>query len=180
MKFDKKMLYYYGFLFGLGILIGYGITDICYRVYCAMRWLFMRPTRTDVDGCFKKFSKGVKNIMKKDLNMYINDITGRFNNIYGNKSKFKFLINLNKEEYADYLMSQIIPRKELDVVDKWTEYDIKIINSYLYKDLTADECFDLLVKSVNLPSKEELDLIFDKYGIEILKINKELIFKNLD
>lgn len=115
--------------------------------------------------------------MKKDLNMYINDITGRFNNIYGNKSKFKFLINLNKEEYADYLMSQIIPRKELDVVDKWTEYDIKIINSYLYKDLTADECFDLLVKSVNLPSKEELDLIFDKYGIEILKINKELIFK---
>ena len=41
MKFDKKMLYYYGFfygfLFGLGILIGYGITDICYRVYCAMR-----------------------------------------------------------------------------------------------------------------------------------------------
>ena len=45
MKFDKKMLYYYGFLFGLGILIGYGITDICYRVYCAMRWLFMRPTK---------------------------------------------------------------------------------------------------------------------------------------
>ena len=32
MKFDKKMLYYYGFLFGLvGILIGYGINDICYR-----------------------------------------------------------------------------------------------------------------------------------------------------
>lgn len=117
--------------------------------------------------------------MKKDLNMYINEITGRFNNIYGNKSKFKFLLNLDKEGYADYLIDQIIPRKELDVVDKWTEYDIKIINSHLYKNLTADECFDLLVKSVNLPSKEDLDLIFDKYGVEILKINKELISREL-
>ena len=80
--------------------------------------------------------------MKKDLNMYINDITGRFNNIHGNKISNNFTTN---------------------------------INSYLYKDLTADECFDLLIKSVNLPSKEELDLIWDKYGVEILKINKELI-----
>ena len=82
--------------------------------------------------------------MKKDLNMYINEITGRFNNIHKNK-----------------------------ICNK---YDIKISNNYSYKDLTADECFDLLVKSVNLPSKEELDLIFDKYGVEILKINKELMY----
>lgn len=36
MKFDKKMLYYYGFYFIMGILIGYGIADICYRVYKIM------------------------------------------------------------------------------------------------------------------------------------------------
>ena len=81
--------------------------------------------------------------MKKDLNMYINEITGRFNNIHGNKISNNFTTN---------------------------------ISSYLYKDLTADECFDLLVKSVNLPSKEELDLIWDKYGVKILKINKELMY----
>lgn len=66
--------------------------------------------------------------MIKDLNMYINEITGRFNNIYGSKSKFKFLLNLDTKEYADYLMDKIIPRKELDIVDKWIEYDIKIGN----------------------------------------------------
>lgn len=81
--------------------------------------------------------------MKKDLNMYISEIIGRFNNIHGNKISNNFTTN---------------------------------IGSYLYKDLTADECFDLLVKSVNLPSKEELDLIWDKYGVEILKINKELMY----
>ena len=37
MKFDKKEIYYYGFLFTLGILIGYGIADVCYRAYCLMR-----------------------------------------------------------------------------------------------------------------------------------------------
>lgn len=111
--------------------------------------------------------------MKKDLNMYISEITGRFNNIYGSKNKFKFLLNLDKEGYADYLMDQIIPRKELDVVDKWTEYDIKI-GDYLYKELTIDDYFDLLARSVKFPSKEVLEL-WSKYRDKILNSNEKFL-----
>ena len=66
--------------------------------------------------------------MKMDLNMYINRITHRFNSIHGVKTRFKFIVCLDKNGYRDYIMEQMIPRRFTDVVDKWTEYDIKVEN----------------------------------------------------
>lgn len=66
--------------------------------------------------------------MKMDLNMYINRITHRFNSIYGIKTRFKFIVCLDKDGYRDYIMEQMIPRRFTNVIDKWTEYDIKVEN----------------------------------------------------
>ena len=85
--------------------------------------------------------------MKMDLNMYTMRVTGRFNNIFGSRKRFKFMLRLDKDWYRDYIMEQMIPRKYTDVVDKWTEYVIKVENYtktkgkslkdyYNFKDIT--------------------------------------------
>lgn len=66
--------------------------------------------------------------MKIDLNLYINRITHRFNSIHGIRTRFKFIVCLDKDGYRDYIMEQMIPRRFTDVIDKWTEYDIKVEN----------------------------------------------------
>ena len=66
--------------------------------------------------------------MKIDLNLYINRITHRFNSIHGVKTRFKFIVCLDKDGYRDYIMEQMIPRRFTDVIDKWTEYEIKVEN----------------------------------------------------
>lgn len=66
--------------------------------------------------------------MKIYLNLYINRITHRFNSIHGIRTRFKFIVCLDKDGYRDYIMEQMIPRRFTDVVDKWTEYDIKVEN----------------------------------------------------
>lgn len=66
--------------------------------------------------------------MKIDLNLYINRITHRFNSIHGIRTRFKFIVCLDKDGYRDYIMEQMVPRRFTDVVDKWTEYDIKVEN----------------------------------------------------
>lgn len=66
--------------------------------------------------------------MKIDLNMYINRITHRFNSIHGIRTRFKFIVCLDKDGYRDYIMEQMVPRRFTDVIDKWTEYDIKVEN----------------------------------------------------
>ena len=87
--------------------------------------------------------------MKIDLNLYINRITHRFNSIHGFKTRFKFIVCLDKDGYRYYIMEQMIPRRFTDVVDKWTEYDIKVEiytktkgkslkNYYNLKDITYD------------------------------------------
>lgn len=87
--------------------------------------------------------------MKIDLNLYINRITHRFNSIHGVKTRFKFIVCLDKDGCRDYIMEQMIPRRFTDVVDKWTEYDIKVENYtktkgkslknyYNLKDITYD------------------------------------------
>ena len=63
-----------------------------------------------------------------DFNTYINRITNRFNSIHGVRTRFKFIVCLDKDGYRDYIMEQMIPRRFTDVVDKWTEYDIKVEN----------------------------------------------------
>lgn len=49
--------------------------------------------------------------MKMDLNMYINRITHRFNSIHGVKTRFKFIVCLDKDGYRDYIMEQMNTKK---------------------------------------------------------------------
>lgn len=81
--------------------------------------------------------------MKMDLNMYINRITHRFNSIYGIRTRFKFIVCLDKDGYRDYIMEQMIPRRFTDVVDKWTEYDIKVENYTKAKGKSLKDYYNL-------------------------------------
>ena len=81
--------------------------------------------------------------MKMDLNMYINRITHRFNSIHGVKTRFKFIVCLDKDGYRDYIMEQMIPRRFTDVIDKWTEYDIKVENYTKHKGKSLKDYYNL-------------------------------------
>lgn len=81
--------------------------------------------------------------MKMDLNMYINRVTHRFNSIYGIRTRFKFIVCLDKDGYRDYIMEQMIPRRFTDVIDKWTEYDIKVENYTKTKGKSLKDCYNL-------------------------------------
>lgn len=81
--------------------------------------------------------------MKMDLNLYINRITHRFNSIHGIRTRFKFIVCLDKDGYRDYIMEQMIPRRFTDVVDKWTEYDIKVENYIKTKGKSLKNYYNL-------------------------------------
>ena len=81
--------------------------------------------------------------MKMDLNMYINRITHRFNSIHGVKTRFKFIVCLDKDGYRDYIMEQMIPRRFTDVIDTWTEYDIKVENYIKTKGKSLKDYYNL-------------------------------------
>ena len=81
--------------------------------------------------------------MKIDLNMYINRITHRFNSIHGIRTRFKFIVCLDKDGYRDYIMEYMIPRRFTDVVDKWTEYDIKVENYTKTKGKSLKDYYNL-------------------------------------
>lgn len=81
--------------------------------------------------------------MKIDLNLYINRITHRFNSIHGIRTRFKFILTLDKDGYRDYIMEQMIPRRFTDVVDKWTEYDIKVENYTKTKGKSLKDYYNL-------------------------------------
>ena len=81
--------------------------------------------------------------MKMDLNMYVMRITNRFNSIHGVKTRFKFIVCLDKDGYRDYIMEQMIPRRFTDVIDKWTEYDIKVENYTKAKGKSLKDYYNL-------------------------------------
>lgn len=81
--------------------------------------------------------------MKMDLNMYAIRIAGRFNSIHGIRTRFKFILTLDKDGYKDYIMEQMIPRRFTDVVDKWTEYDIEVENYTKTKGKSLEKYYNL-------------------------------------
>ena len=81
--------------------------------------------------------------MKMDLNMYTMRVTGRFNSIYGIRTRFKFILCLDKDGYRDYIIEQMIPRRFTDVIDKWTEYDIKVENYTKTKGKSLKDYYNL-------------------------------------
>lgn len=81
--------------------------------------------------------------MKSDLNMYIMKVTGRFNNIFGSRKRFRFILTLDTRGYSDYIMEQMIPRRFTDVVDKWTKYDIKVENYTKTKGKSLEKYYNL-------------------------------------
>lgn len=81
--------------------------------------------------------------MKSDLNTYIMKVTGRFNNIFGSRKRFRFILTLDTRGYSDYIMEQMIPRRFTDVVDKWTEYDIKVENYTKTKGKSLEKYYNL-------------------------------------
>lgn len=81
--------------------------------------------------------------MKMDLNMYVMRVTNRFNSIHGIRTRFKFILCLDKNGYRDYIMEQMIPRKFTDVINKWTEYDIKVENYTKPKGKSLEKYYNL-------------------------------------